>query len=273
VPDATERASPGLAALFALLSDDGRHSILDLGPAQGRHLRLLGRFARQIRVVGMLPGGVRREPWADVAAALAPHDRQPYDVVLAWDVLDRLDPEEHPLLIARLTEITAPRALLFAVVDGSGGTLCTPLAFTLLDVGKVSQSAAGPPMAPRKPLLPAHVERTLAPFEVVQAFALRTGQREYLTRKAGCASFGGCRGRSGGRVRARAVHASVQPVTEVIEHELDCPFCGEPITMLVDLSVDDQQYVEDCEVCCNPILVRVRADEGELVSFEAEQGS
>jgi len=34
-----------------------------------------------------------------------------------------------------------------------------------------------------------------------------------------------------------------------------CPFCGEPIELLVDCSVEEQEYVEDCEVCCRPMTV------------------
>ncbi|MAH73188.1 MAG: hypothetical protein CBC09_03845 [Cellvibrionales bacterium TMED49] len=34
-----------------------------------------------------------------------------------------------------------------------------------------------------------------------------------------------------------------------------CPFCWESIWLLVDPS-DDQMYIEDCSVCCRPILVK-----------------
>jgi len=57
----------------------------------------------------------------------------------------------------------------------------------------------------------------------------------------------------------------------VVEHPFDCPYCGEPITMLLDLSVTVQEYVEDCEVCCRPISLRFRTEEGEVLAFEAEQ--
>ena len=43
--------------------------------------------------------------------------------------------------------------------------------------------------------------------------------------------------------------------------------------MLLDLSVTDQNYVEDCEVCCNPITVRVRVEDGEVVTFDVGQDS
>ena len=43
----------------------------------------------------------------------------------------------------------------------------------------------------------------------------------------------------------------------VSEQALDCPYCGEPITVLVDESAGDQEYVEDCQVCCRPLVIQV----------------
>jgi len=56
---------------------------------------------------------------------------------------------------------------------------------------------------------------------------------------------------------------------DVIEHPLVCPYCGAPITMLLDPSAGEQDYVEDCEVCCNPIGLRFRVEDGEVVDLEA----
>ena len=39
--------------------------------------------------------------------------------------------------------------------------------------------------------------------------------------------------------------------------------------MLLDSSVREQVYVEDCEVCCNPIELNAVFEDGQLVSFEA----
>ncbi|MDP2226412.1 MAG: CPXCG motif-containing cysteine-rich protein [Moraxellaceae bacterium] len=40
-----------------------------------------------------------------------------------------------------------------------------------------------------------------------------------------------------------------------------CPYCGEPITLLIDCSEPSQRYVEDCEVCCRPMTVQVEIPE------------
>jgi hypothetical protein len=39
--------------------------------------------------------------------------------------------------------------------------------------------------------------------------------------------------------------------------------------MLLDLSAGAQQYMEDCEVCCNPIEIRYDTEDGKLISFAA----
>ncbi|HVJ36804.1 MAG TPA: CPXCG motif-containing cysteine-rich protein [Stenotrophomonas sp.] len=48
-----------------------------------------------------------------------------------------------------------------------------------------------------------------------------------------------------------------------LQHFLDiqCPYCGEWIGIVVDASVDEQSYVEDCQVCCRPIQLDVRIDD------------
>lgn len=47
---------------------------------------------------------------------------------------------------------------------------------------------------------------------------------------------------------------------DTVPVDVGCPYCGEPITVLVDPSVVDQQYVEDCSVCCRPIALTVTVD-------------
>ena len=38
---------------------------------------------------------------------------------------------------------------------------------------------------------------------------------------------------------------------------IQCPYCWELIEITVDCSVSAQEYVEDCEVCCRPIVMNV----------------
>ncbi|WP_339143017.1 CPXCG motif-containing cysteine-rich protein [Croceitalea sp. MTPC5] len=55
----------------------------------------------------------------------------------------------------------------------------------------------------------------------------------------------------------------------MFEYFFQCPYCWEEISMLLDTSITHQTYVEDCEVCCNPIEVSPQFEANELLSFEA----
>jgi transcription elongation factor Elf1 len=55
----------------------------------------------------------------------------------------------------------------------------------------------------------------------------------------------------------------------VTEHFFHCPYCGERISMVLDLTIPTQTYIEDCEVCCNPIRIRYATDGEDVTSFDA----
>jgi hypothetical protein len=55
----------------------------------------------------------------------------------------------------------------------------------------------------------------------------------------------------------------------VIQYEtITCPYCWEAIEIALDLSVESQQQVEDCSVCCRPIVIRYSAADGELTTLD-----
>lgn len=51
-------------------------------------------------------------------------------------------------------------------------------------------------------------------------------------------------------------------MNELLEQGVSCPYCSEPIDILIDASIDSQDYIEDCQVCCRPIHVQARVDAG-----------
>ncbi len=43
--------------------------------------------------------------------------------------------------------------------------------------------------------------------------------------------------------------------------EINCPYCGELIEIVIDCSAGNQNYIEDCEVCCRPITLDIKVDQ------------
>ena len=43
---------------------------------------------------------------------------------------------------------------------------------------------------------------------------------------------------------------------ELLDRNISCPYCGESIEILIDDSVAEQDYFEDCSVCCRPIRIQ-----------------
>ena len=56
-------------------------------------------------------------------------------------------------------------------------------------------------------------------------------------------------------------------MNQLAEQTICCPYCGENIDILIDPSIaEQQQYIEDCQVCCRPIVMAITIGfDGELV--------
>ncbi|MFT7373532.1 MAG: hypothetical protein ACI9T9_002232 [Oleiphilaceae bacterium] len=48
----------------------------------------------------------------------------------------------------------------------------------------------------------------------------------------------------------------------LFEQDISCPYCGETISILLDCSIEEQEYIEDCQVCCRPITLKVESSDG-----------
>ena len=54
---------------------------------------------------------------------------------------------------------------------------------------------------------------------------------------------------------------------------VSCPYCGEPFETLVDVSAGSAGYIEDCQICCQPIEMSLTVDEsGEFGGLSARRG-
>ena len=61
--------------------------------------------------------------------------------------------------------------------------------------------------------------------------------------------------------------------SRVVERRIRCPFCGEAMTILVDTSAGSQSYVEDCQVCCQPMQVSFDAEEDIVLELRVDCGA
>ncbi len=54
--------------------------------------------------------------------------------------------------------------------------------------------------------------------------------------------------------------------------QVQCPSCGEVCGTMIDLTSGERAYIEDCQVCCEPMLMAVEVGErGELVAVSAQK--
>ena len=60
-------------------------------------------------------------------------------------------------------------------------------------------------------------------------------------------------------------------MSALLDHNILCPYCNESITILIDPSVEEQSYIEDCQVCCQPILFKVVIYDGEITDIAVFQ--
>lgn len=58
-------------------------------------------------------------------------------------------------------------------------------------------------------------------------------------------------------------------INQLLELTVQCPYCWENFVLLVDGSVESQEYVEDCEVCCRPIDFSIRIGEDDQATVQA----
>lgn len=53
----------------------------------------------------------------------------------------------------------------------------------------------------------------------------------------------------------------------MIAYYFDCPHCWENQLKLIDTSIEEQEFIEDCEVCCNPLEFAIHTSSQQVLSF------
>ena len=70
--------------------------------------------------------------------------------------------------------------------------------------------------------------------------------------------------------RRRSKHVSSDSrILDEVEYFFACPHCWQQVSVVLDISVSGQTYIEDCEVCCHPIEVHYTVEDEAVCDFEA----
>lgn len=59
----------------------------------------------------------------------------------------------------------------------------------------------------------------------------------------------------------------------LVERTVTCPACWEPVDLQLDLSGENQDYIEDCAVCCRPMRITYTVHAEELAELQVESAA
>lgn len=51
---------------------------------------------------------------------------------------------------------------------------------------------------------------------------------------------------------------------------VECPYCAEAIDIVIDASIAQQHYIEDCSVCCRPLHLTVSVTDAGKIQVLAQ---
>ena len=54
----------------------------------------------------------------------------------------------------------------------------------------------------------------------------------------------------------------------MLESYFDCQHCWENQLKMIDPSILNQTFIEDCETCCNPLEFKIQIQDNILLSFD-----
>ncbi|MCB1054958.1 MAG: hypothetical protein KDD11_05530 [Acidobacteria bacterium] len=186
----SERHTLALPHLFDSLRRAGDHRVLDLGPAAGTNLETFSQLGCRLHVADLYRGlaGSGATPaddagrWHDTFAALLPSPGagEPFDAILAWDLLDYLGRRQRKALMDLVLPLCRPGALFFCMVSIRAAIPARPLAYRIVAPDRLMAGGDPDPVRPGPKLHQPDLLRAMPGFRVFKSFLLRHGVQEYL---------------------------------------------------------------------------------------------
>ncbi len=167
----------------------GGTRILDLGPAIGRNVQYLGRFAPKIHIAdlyGTLRGlksrrGPDRSRFEKILDSDLPEPGgRPFDLILAWDLLNYLERPHLTQLGEHLGKLCRRESLLFALIANQKQISDTPTRFLIIDADTLRYETGSRSTRIAPQYKEPDLDRLMPAFEVETSYLLRNGMQEYV---------------------------------------------------------------------------------------------
>ncbi|MEJ2085085.1 MAG: hypothetical protein P8Y44_05315 [Acidobacteriota bacterium] len=167
----------------------GGTRILDLGPAVGRNVQYLGRFAPKIHIADLYNTlkllRSRRSPdnsrFGRILDKDLPRaDGRSFDLILAWDLLNYLDRPLVTQLSERLEKLCRRESLLFALIANQRQIPDTPIRFLIIDADTLRYESGSRKTRVAPQYKEPDLDRLMPSFEVETSYLLRNGMQEYV---------------------------------------------------------------------------------------------
>jgi hypothetical protein len=184
----TKHSSLALQALLPQLGRGGERRVLDLGPAVGANVSFFAKRTCTLFIADLhhtlfpaSPLLSRRQQRSFDATLLGElPDRGPFDLVLAWDLLNYLTHDEISALGDRLSELSAPGAVLFALIATRKQMPNRPMTFSILGPDQLEYELDNSVTRSAPQYKEPDLSRAMPAFTVESTYLLRNGMQEYL---------------------------------------------------------------------------------------------
>ncbi|MEM1247053.1 MAG: methyltransferase domain-containing protein [Acidobacteriota bacterium] len=185
-PSTAEQRTLALGAALEALAERDAPRILDFGSARGENVSFFSSLGAQMEILDLYARLNERhfesQAIRDVVGTL---DRGagPYDLILAWDVLDYLDRAQMEELFANLESLRSEGTRLLAFLSYSKEMPMHPRGFRIESRERLTFD----PPASQRPCpryQEANVLKVVPNLDVEASFLMRHGAREYVFRQA-----------------------------------------------------------------------------------------
>jgi SAM-dependent methyltransferase len=184
-----EHQTLGLGGVLRELERKRRPRVLDLGPALGASVEFLARYSVQLFIAdlyrsvrsstGQLPPDASRLRRLLEEQLPVPEDG-PFDLVLAWDLLNYFATDQLEALGQHLGALCRPGGQMFALVATRGPISDRPRTFEIIAHDALRYGANAAAERPIPGYRETALERLLDAFAVQTSYLLRNGMQEYI---------------------------------------------------------------------------------------------